>query len=46
LVVLVVDGHAALSQEFFAVAVGQPEAEVPADGQHDHLGREAAAREG
>jgi hypothetical protein len=34
----VVDCHSALSQEFFDVAVGQTEAQVPADGQHDHIG--------
>ena len=42
----VVDCHSALTQEFFDVAVGQTEAQVPADGQHDHIGREEEAREG
>jgi len=42
----VIDCHSALSQEFFDIAVGQTEAQVPADGQHDHIGREEEAREG
>ena len=37
----VVDCHSALSQEFFDVAVGQAEAQVSADRQHDHIGWEA-----
>ena len=37
----VVDRHSALSQEFFDVAVGQAEAQVSADRQHDHIGWEA-----
>ena len=41
----VIDCYSALSQEFFDVAVGQTEAQVPADGQHDHIGREAEASE-
>lgn len=35
----VVDGNAALGQQFFDVAVG-PVAQVPADGRRDHLPRE------
>jgi hypothetical protein len=42
----VVDCHSALGQEFFDVAVGQTEAQIPANGQHDHIGREEEAREG
>ena len=36
---------AALSEEFFDVAVGQSVAEVPADCEHDHFGRESVASE-
>jgi hypothetical protein len=42
----VVDLHAALGEEFLEVAVGQAEAQVPADRQHDHIGWEAEAGEG
>ena len=46
-----VDGHmvdldAALGEEFFDVAVGQAEAQVPANRDDDHLRREAEAGEG
>jgi hypothetical protein len=33
----VIDIDAALCQEFFDVAVGKAVAEVPADGEQDHL---------
>jgi excisionase family DNA binding protein len=42
----VVDLNAALSEEFFDVAKGQAETQVPADRQHDHIRREAEASEG
>jgi hypothetical protein len=42
----VVDLDAPLDQQFLEVAVRQPEAQLPADRQHDHLGREAKAGEG
>ena len=42
----VVDLYAPLSQELLDVAVGQAEAQVPADRQPDDIGREAEAREG
>jgi hypothetical protein len=42
----VVDLDAALGEEFFEVAVGQAEAQVPADREHNHLGWEAEAGEG
>jgi hypothetical protein len=42
----VVDLDPALGEQFLDVAVGQREAQVPADGQDDHLGREAEASEG
>jgi hypothetical protein len=35
-----------LAEEFLDVAVGQAEAQVPADLQHDHIDREAEAGEG
>ena len=41
-----VDLDAALGEEFFDVAEGQAETQVPADRQHDHLGRKAEASEG
>jgi hypothetical protein len=46
-----VDGHvvdldAALGQEFLDVAVGQAEAQVPADSDDDDVGRKAEAGEG
>jgi hypothetical protein len=41
----VVDVDAALAEELLDVAVGQPEAQVPADREHDHVGREAKAGE-
>jgi hypothetical protein len=42
----VVDLHTTLSQWFLEVAVGQAEAQVPADRQHDHIGWEAEAGKG
>ena len=42
----VVDFDAAFGEQFFDVAEGQAETQVPADRQHDHLGREAEASEG
>jgi len=42
----VVDLHAALGEQFLDVAVGQPEAQVPADRDDDDVGREAEASEG
>jgi hypothetical protein len=42
----VVDLDAALGEEFLDVAVGEAEAQVPADRQHDHLRWEAEAGEG
>ena len=42
----VVDLNAPLSQELFDVAERQAVTQVPADRQHDHLGREAEAGEG
>ncbi len=42
----VVDLDPALGEQFLDVAVGQREAQVPADGQDDHLWREAEASEG
>src|SRR5512135_3430299 len=41
----VIDGDAALGQQLLYVAVGQAVAQVPADGQGDHLPREAEASE-
>jgi hypothetical protein len=41
----VVDLDAALGQELFDVAIRQAEAEVPADRDDDHVGREAEAGE-
>jgi hypothetical protein len=42
----VVDVDAAFGEQLFDVAVGEAKAQVPADRQHDHLGREAEAGEG
>jgi hypothetical protein len=42
----VVDLDAALSQKFLYIAIGQPEAQIPADRQHDDVGWEAEAGEG
>jgi hypothetical protein len=41
----VVNGDAALGQQFLDVAVGQPAPQVPADGDRDHLRREPEASE-
>jgi hypothetical protein len=41
----VVDLDTAFGEEFLDVAVGQTEAEVPADRQHDHIRWEAEAGE-
>jgi hypothetical protein len=41
----VVDLNAALSKQLLDVAVRPSEAQVPADRQHDHVGREAEAGE-
>ena len=41
----VVDLNAAFGEEFFDVAVGQAEAQVSADRQHDYIRREAEAGE-
>ena len=40
----VIDLDAALREEFVEVAVRQTEAEIPADGQHNHLRREPEPR--
>ena len=37
----VVDLDTAFGEELFDVAVGQAEAQIPADRQHDHIMREA-----
>jgi hypothetical protein len=42
----VVDLDPALGEQFLDIAVGQPEAQVPADRQHNHIGWEAEAGEG
>jgi hypothetical protein len=42
----VVDLDTPLGEQLFDVAIGQAEAQVPADRQHDHIGWEAEAREG
>jgi hypothetical protein len=42
----VVDLDPALGEQLFDVAVGQAEAQVPADRQHDYIRREAEAGEG
>ena len=42
----VVDLDAALGEQFLEVAVGQPEPQVPADREHDHVGWEAEAGKG
>jgi hypothetical protein len=39
----VIDVDAALDQQFLDVAIGQAKGQVPADGDDDHLGREAKA---
>jgi hypothetical protein len=36
-----VDLDAPLGEEFLDIAIGQAEAQVPADGDDDHIGREA-----
>ena len=41
----VVDLDATLGQQFFDIAVGQALAQVPANGEQDHLGREPVADE-
>ena len=35
-----VDGYAPLSEQLFDIAVGQAIAQIPADGDRDHVGRE------
>jgi hypothetical protein len=42
----VVDFDTPLGEEFLDVAVGQAEAQVPANRHHDYIGREAEAGEG
>ena len=42
----VIDLGAALSEQFLDIAIGQAEAEVPADGEDDHVRWEAEAGEG
>ena len=42
----VVNGDAAFGEEFLDIAVGEPEAQVPAYGQQDDVGREPVAGEG
>jgi hypothetical protein len=42
----VVDLDPALGEELLAVAVGQAEAQVPADREHNHVGWEAEAGKG
>jgi hypothetical protein len=42
----VVDFDPALGEQFLDVAVRQPEAQIPADCQHNHIGWEAEAGEG
>jgi hypothetical protein len=42
----VVDLDTTVGEKFLDVAVGQAEAQVPADRDDDHVGREAEAREG
>jgi hypothetical protein len=42
----VVDLDATLGEQFLDVAVRQPEAQIPTDRQHNHLGRKAKAGEG
>ena len=41
----VIDLDAALGEELLEIAVRQPEPQVPAHRQHDHLGREPEASE-
>jgi hypothetical protein len=36
-----VDGDASFGQQFFDVSVGEAVAQIPANGDHDHIGREA-----
>lgn len=38
-----IDVHATLGEQFFDVAVGQPVAEIPPDGQQNHIRREPVA---
>jgi hypothetical protein len=42
----VVDLDATLRQPLLEIPVRQPEAQIPPDRQHDHIGREPVAREG
>jgi hypothetical protein len=42
----VVDLDPALGEQFLDIAIGQAEAQVPADGQHNHIGWEPEAGEG
>jgi hypothetical protein len=42
----VVDLDPALGEQFLDVAIGQPEAQLPANRQHDHVGWKAEASEG
>ncbi len=42
----VVDPHTPIRQELLHVPVRQPEAQIPANRQQDHIGREAEATEG
>jgi len=41
----VVNFNAAFGEQFYDVSVREAEAEVPADGQDDHVGREPEAGE-
>ena len=41
----VIDFDATFDQEFFGVAVREPLSEVPADSEHDDLGREPVTGE-
>ena len=41
----VIDGDAAFGEEFFEISVREPEAQIPAHRQHDHLRREAKPSE-
>jgi hypothetical protein len=41
----VIDIDAALGKELLEIAIRQPEAQIPANRQHDHLGREPEASE-
>jgi transposase, IS30 family len=40
-----IDRDAAFGQQFFYVSVGEAVAQIPANGDHDHIGRKAEARE-